>query len=157
MSSYKPLIALLAALTLPGCGFQAAPIAGDVTADGQLEALVDTTRHRKRLVVPADVMSYVDDYVERLRDEYGNQVSFGVTLVASNNDFKRRFEARLEDKRKSGSQTFYLPEDAPSGELEYYLVVGATVVKEGKDSLSVENLEQFYVSNYGKNWRGKAR
>jgi hypothetical protein len=157
MPSYKPLIAVQAALILAGCGVQPVPIARNITPDARVDALVDTTRHRKSLVVPADVMAYVDDYVERMRDKYGKDVSFGVTLVASNDDFKRRFEARLEGKRGKGSQGFLLPEDAPAGELAYYLVVNASVVKEKKNGLSVDALDPFYVSDYGKNYVAKAR
>jgi hypothetical protein len=149
--------AAIAATLLTGCG--AAPLAAQRLAPSDMAAKVDTSRHRHALTVPADVMAYADDYIAKQQDKLNHgdtSAHFLVTLEASNNDFKRTFDAKIDQynpRNKGGNQTFMLGEDCPEGELAYYLVVTGSVVTATKNSLKVDELPPFFVSNYGKNFK----
>jgi hypothetical protein len=152
------LIAAIAGALLTGCG--AAPLATQRVASADLAAKVDTSRHRHALTVPASVMAFADDYIEKQQAKLGSSVHVLVTLVASANDFKRTFTAKIDQnnpRAKGGSQGFMLDEDCPAGELAYYLVVTGSVVTESKNGLKIDELEPFFVSNYGKNWKATVK
>ncbi|MDB5101586.1 MAG: hypothetical protein JWM80_6007 [Cyanobacteria bacterium RYN_339] len=161
MLTRSTLIMAIAASLLAGCG--AAPLAAQRVAAADLAAKVDTSRHRKSLVVPASVMAFADDYIEKQQaalNKGATSAHFLVTLEASANDFKRTFDAKVDQtnpRNKGGSQTFLLDEDCPSGELAYYMVVTGSVVTESKNGIKIDEVAPFFISNYGKNWKTTAR
>jgi hypothetical protein len=161
MKTRLTLIATIAASLLSGCG--AAPLAAQRLAPTALAAKVDTSRHRHALTVPASVMAFADDYIEKQQDKLNRgstRAHFLVSVQASANDFKRTFSANIDQynpRAKGGSQTFMLDEDCPAGELTYYLVVTGSVVTQSPNGLEIEELPPFFVSNYGKNWTGTVK
>ena len=149
---------LTATLLLAGCAH--APGLAPVRTGLGVAAMVDTSRHRKAVSVPADVMSYVDDYQGRMHAQYDRgtrSVHMAVKLRASTDGFKHTFEATMGARDGKGAQGFMLDEDAPAGAITYYLVVQGTVVETGPNKLSVDNLPEFFVSDFGKNYQGTAK
>jgi hypothetical protein len=157
------LITVLALSMLVGCGTSPTAIGGASRLETGAKALVDTSRHRHALVVPADVMAFADDYMTRQHAKYdkgGTAAHLGLKLVASADNFKSNFEAavdRFNPRNGGGPQTFMLDENVPTGQLEYYLVVTGTVVTQARNSLKMDALPDFYVSNFGKNWRATVK
>lgn len=156
MKTRLTLIAAIAASLLTGCG--AAPLAAQRVAPAGPTAKVDTSRHRHALTVPASVMAFADDYIEKQQATLNHgdtSAHFLVTVEASANGFKRTFSANVDQanpRTRGGSQTFMLDEDCPAGELTYYLVVTGSVVTQSPNGLKIDELPPFFVSNYGKNW-----
>jgi hypothetical protein len=154
--------ALAALVLLAGCGTApVAPLAASHTA-AALGARVNTSTHAALVTVPADVMNYMEDHYAQLTKKFNrssDHVGVGVYLVMSNDHFKHdRHEAQLDPKSfpGSGSREFMLGMvngDIAPGPYEYYLVMRGLVSHSVPGSVSFDSLDDFYVSNYGKNYQ----
>lgn len=159
MTKYiAPLLSL--ALLLGGCGTQMAPNAALRTNTG-LAARVNTSTHAALVKVPASVMAFMEDHYNQLTKEHnkpGDHVAVGVYLVASRDGFKHdKHEVQLNPKDfpGSGDREFMLGmvnADITPGDYQYYLVMRGLVSHSVPGNVSIDTLDDFYVSNYGKNY-----
>lgn len=147
--------AALALMVLAGCGH--APMAVVVRPGAATQALVDTSKHRHALTVPSSVMDIARDYMARTHKQYDQgdtTVHFTATVVASNDNFRTKFTAAIEKVESTkGDETVMLDEDAPTGAVSYYVMVGGTTVATNGHYVAVNEIPDFYVSDYGKNYR----
>lgn len=162
----KPIaLALMATLMLAGCGQTSvlAPQNNAGSKSGPMAARANTSTKSAIVRVPAGVMANMEDHYAQLQQKYnapGQTLSAVVVLVASNDNFKRvRHEAKLPaadlTKAPGTAHDFVvgmLNGGVTPGKYEYYLVMKAVVFTQGKNRLEAEELEDFYVSDFGRNY-----
>lgn len=155
------LLAAFALALLAGCGTSsfspAAPKAGALAARKQ------TNTKAAIIAVPASVFAYMEAHHAKLlaaHDAPGTKVHVAVKLVASRDGFKReKLEATLpaEAFGETGTDRAFtlgmLNGNVQPGEYSYYLVMQGTVVRQGQSRAYLDVLDDFYVSDLGKNYR----
>lgn len=170
---YKSLASLIVLATvLSGCGYSPA-----TTPKATLEAAsVEGQSHPgwgkktwATMVVPKEVMGYVSREAAKIeaqfQKEYGQHRNFRLNwqmgLVASQDGFKTVYRAGtpgMKPPESAHALEFNLGQ-VPAGEYQYYMVVTANLVEYD----AAGNFRQIwktygpgYVSNYGRNFTGKA-
>lgn len=158
----QSMVALVTLMTLAGCGQAIAPNASTTHATG-VAARVNTSTKSALIYVPKSVFNYVEDHIDQLNkkyDEPGQTVHAVVKLVASKDNFKHdKHEYTFTKEQLDAKDTEryamigMLNADVTPGEYEYYMVVNGMVVKQLNNRAYMDTLDDFYVSNYGKNYK----
>ena len=165
--TFKSLAAaLLATLTLAGCGAPAGLATAPLQASGASAVRGGWGQlDRVQLTVPGRVLGYAADYAEEIERE--------VEAMPRSSSYVLRLEVSLRASRDgfrstlSGDRSLSLRPDAPThdisfylsktppGEYEYYIVVTANVLE--RDTFRhVKTFEPRYISNHGRNFKAKA-
>jgi hypothetical protein len=158
----QSMVALVTLMTLAGCGQAMAPNALHVQT-GNVAARVNTSTKSALIYVPKTVFNYVEDHIDQLNkkyDEPGQTVHAIVKLVASKDNFKHdKHEYTFSKEQVDATNTEryamigMLNADITPGDYEYYLVVNGMVVKQVNNRAYMDTLDDFYVSNLGKNYK----
>jgi ribosome-associated translation inhibitor RaiA len=158
----QSMVALVTLMTLAGCGRAIAPNAQQLQGT-TVQARVNTSTKSALIYVPKSVFNYVEDHLAKLNKQYDEpdqKVYATVKLVASRDNFKHdKHEYTFSQKQVEANDTEryamlgMLNGDIAPGDYEYYLVVTGMVVKQVNNRAYMDTLDDFFVSNYGKNYK----
>lgn len=155
----KPIAcALMVSFLLAGCG-QAPGLAPSSAKVGTFAAKKNTSTRAAMVHVPADRMAVLADRYQQIKQKYaapGQTVSAVIHVVVSNDGFKKvRHEAKMPASDLGGDHAFVvgmINAGVTPGNYEYYLVMKTVVFTQSKNRLEAEELEDFYVSDFGRNY-----
>lgn len=154
------LVAALALALLAGCGISPTHLAAPKA--GVLAAKKNTSTKAALVKVPAEVFAYMEDHLAELKKKHEDadtKVHVTVKLVASRDGFKReKLEAQLPAKAlaETGTDREFmlgmLNGGVEPGEYSYYLVMSGIVARQGRTRAYMDVLDDFFVSDYGRNY-----
>lgn len=166
--TFKSLAAaLLATLTLAGCGAPAGLTTAPLQASGAPAVRGGWGQlDRVELTVPGRVLGYAADYAEEVEREFkamSGSSKYALRLEVSLRASRDGFRSTLSGDRSLSLRpdapithdiSFYLSK-TPPGEYEYYLFVTANV-HERDTFRHVKTFEPRYISNHGRNFKARA-